>query len=221
MGSDGSIGLDELVALLAPTTPQRRARSELARSALDLRSEWPGALARSTTPSGRSRTPGRCPASWPGDPVCAGAPSVARSQRHASHRAPSKPTSPPQKIEGSLTRTDLAALLAPTLGQEKSEEIVLGSFQKLRFLARRSLDGGGARRARGARDIGGDRGHRVTVRQGLPPQCGGRRAERRDGARLSLPVTSVSTAATAEVAAATLKWPPPPLWKLRAPPPGA
>ncbi len=135
MGSDGSIGLDELVALLAPTIGEERAK-ELARSALDSI----GVAGSSCSVHDAIRALenlGKMPGVAASVTRFAQARLLLRDPNATSHRAPSKPTSPPQKIEGPLTRTDLAALLAPTLGQEKSEEIVLGSFQKLGF----SLDG--------------------------------------------------------------------------------
>jgi hypothetical protein len=129
MGADASVSLDALVALLAPTLGEERAR-ELARNALDSL----GIADSFFSVHDAIRVLERLPQS-PGIATSVSHFAQARlalrdTNTNSRRPALSKPT-PPAPKSGSLTRADLAALLAPTLGQEKSDDMVNETLQKL------------------------------------------------------------------------------------------
>jgi hypothetical protein len=129
VGEGASVSLDALVALLAPTHGEERAR-ELARNALDSL----GITESFFSVQDAIRVLERLPES-PGIAASVSHFALARlalRETNTSSRRPnvSKPT-PPVPKSGSLTRADLAALLAPTLGQEKSDEMIKETLQKL------------------------------------------------------------------------------------------
>lgn len=131
MGEGASVSLDALVALLAPTLGEERAR-ELARNALDSL----GIADSFFSVHDAIRVLEKLPQS----------PGIATSVSHFAQarlalRDPSPTSRRPTFVKltaqapkgGPLARAELAALLAPTLGQEKSDDMVLETLQKLKL----------------------------------------------------------------------------------------
>jgi hypothetical protein len=131
MGADASLGLDEVVALLAPALGEERAR-ELTRGALNSLGITTSLL--SAQDAIRAlETLGQSPGVVGSATRFAKASLALRFTSRPSHMpAVSRPASQSSR-GGPLTRADLVELLAPTLGMEKSEEVLLGTLQQLRL----------------------------------------------------------------------------------------